>query len=156
MNILKNQRGFGMIEVLISFAILGAGMYTIMEGLDYIENKKNASNKDVALESMLSSVVESIRSNIIMEKVDFQASQTWLNNSTHQAIKDSLKMCWNADGLIPIENYPNCPGRMGYVVSPMKTGNLEFRGLYQVTIRLTHDEQFPGRSREYQFIVRGP
>lgn len=153
---LKAQAGFGLVEVLVAFGILGGGLYTIMEGLDFLEKKKVSTDKNVAVENMLSSIVETVRANIILEKVDFQGNTTWMNNTTHQAIKDSLKMCIVKDGLIPISYYPNCPGRIGYVVTPMKTGNLEFRGLYQVTIRMTHDELFPGKSRQYQFIVRGP
>lgn len=153
---IKNQVGFGMVEVLISFAILGAGVFTIMEGLDYIETKKTTTDKNVSLENMLSSIVDSVRANIIMEKVDFQATQNWLSNTTHQTVKDSLKMCWVKDGLIPIANYPNCPGRLGYVVTPLRVDTLELRGLYSVTVRMTHDELFPSTFRQYQFIVRGP
>lgn len=157
----KKQAGFGMIEVLVSFAILGAGIFTIMEGLDYLEKKKTLTDKNVTLENMLGSIVDSVRANIVMEKVDFQAgdpafAQNWLSHSTHQAIKDSLTMCWVNDGLISITNYPNCPGRLGYVVSPMRIDNLQLRGLYYVTVRMTHDVLFPNTFRQYQFIVRGP
>lgn len=153
---LKSQQGFGLIEVLVSMALLGVGIYTIMEGLDYIERQKSHSNKEVAFEALLSSIVESVRSNIIMEKVDFQASQNWLNNSTTDAVKNSLKLCWMNEGISPIETMPTCPGRIGYVVTPSKIGNLELRGLYQVTIRVTHDVQFPGTFKEFNFLVRGP
>jgi hypothetical protein len=156
MNWLKKQAGFGMVEVMVSFALLGAGIFTIMEGLDYLEREKTITDKNVSMENMLSSIVDSVRSNIIMEKVDFQATSNWLNNSTAQAVKDSLKMCWVKDGLIPIANYPNCPGRLGYVVSPMTIGILEVRGLYFITVRMTHDELYPNNFKQYQFIVRGP
>jgi hypothetical protein len=152
----KNQKGFGVVEVLVSFALLGGGVYTIMQGLDYIEKKKTVTDKNVSLENMLASIMESVRSNIIMEKVDFQAYETWLSNTNYTSIKDSLKMCWVKDGLISIDKYPDCPGRLGYVIAPMKTGNLEFRGLYFVTVRMTHDELFPNTWKQYQFIVRGP
>lgn len=156
MRLLKSQQGFGLIEVLVSMALLGVGIYTIMEGLDYIDRQKSHSNKEVAFEAMLSSVVESVRSNIILEKVDFQASEKWLNNTTPEAVKNSLKLCWMNEGIAPLETMPDCQGRLGYVVTPSKTGNLELRGLYQVTIRVTHDLQFPGTFKEFNFIVRGP
>lgn len=156
MKFLTSQKGFGIIEALVGFAILGAATYAIMNGLDYLEKTKTKTDKSVGLENMLSSAVESARSNITMEKVDFQAQTAFLANTSYQAVKDSLKMCWVKDGLIPVENYPNCPGKFGYVVTPFKVGNLEYRGIYQVTIRVTHDELFPNRFKEYFFIVRGP
>ena len=76
MNWLKKQAGFGMVEVMVSFALLGAGIFTIMEGLDYLERQKTVTDKNVSMENMLSSIVDSVRSNIIMEKVDFQSIQT--------------------------------------------------------------------------------
>jgi type II secretory pathway pseudopilin PulG len=156
MRFFYDQKGFTFIETLVGFAILGAATYAIMTGLDQIEQNKNKTDKNVSLENLISSVVEASRSNIIMEKVDFQANETFLLNTTYQAVKDSLKMCWVNDGLIPIDQGMNCQARLGYVVTPLKTGNLEQRGLYQVTIRITHDELFPNQFRQYQFIVRGP
>lgn len=156
MKLFKSQTGFGMIETLVGFAILGAASYAIMMGLDYLEQSKTKTDKNISLENMLSSAVESARANIIMEKVDFQAHDSFLALTSFQHVKDSLKMCWVKDGLIPISNYPNCPGRFGYVVAPFKVGNLEYRGMYQVTIRMTHDELFPNRFKEYAFLVRGP
>lgn len=156
MKSLFSQRGFGLLEVLVATALLGGGIYTIMAGLDYIEKNKTVTEKNVTLENTISSIVESVRANIVMEKIDFQASTTWLNNTTFEDIKNSLKICWDRNGMTPLEPGGDCPGRIGYVVTPMKTGNLEIRGLYHVTVRVVHSELFPGRSREYQFIVRGP
>ena len=155
MKLLK-EKGFGMVEVLMSFAILGAGIYTIMAGLDFLESKKANTDKNVSMELLVSSVVESIRSNIIMEKVDFDASASWLANTTYNDVTDSLKMCWNERGIFPATSQPDCPGRIGYVVAPFKTGNLEIRGLYLVTIRLVNTKLFPNEFKQYEFIVRGP
>lgn len=155
MKLLK-EKGFGMVEVLMSFAILGAGIYTIMAGLDFLESKKDTTDKNVSMELMISSVVESVRSNIIMEKVDFNATASWLANTTYNDVTDSLKMCWNERGIFPVTSVPDCPGRIGYVVTPFKTGNLEIRGLYLVTIRLVNTKLFPNEFKQYEFIVRGP
>ena len=156
MSLMKTQKGFGIIETLVGFAILGAATFAIMNGLDYIEKNKSKTDKNISLENMLSSVVESARSNIIMEKVDFQANSTFLSLTNFNDVRDSLKMCWVKDGLIPLADYPDCPGRFGYVVSPFQVGNLQMRGLYQVTIRTTHSQLFPERFKQYTFIVRGP
>lgn len=153
---LKNQLGFGFVEILVSFGLLGVATFAVINGIDYITSSKGAVDKSVSLGNMIMGIVESVRSNIIFEKIDFQGEQKFLNNTTFQAVKDSLKMRWTRDGIIPESACPNCVGRIGYVVIPYKVGNLELRGLYKVTIRLTHDELFPNTFQNYEFIVRGP
>lgn len=154
--ILKSTLGFGFVEILVSFALLGVASYAIFTGIDYITSSKSAVDQSVSLGNMIMSVVESVRANIIFEKIDFQAEQTFLNNTTYQAVKDSLKMRFTKDGILSEADCPNCAGRIGYVVTPYKVGNLEMRGLYKVTIRMTHDELFPNNFQNYEFIVRGP
>ena len=152
---LHSEKGFGILEVIIGLALLGTGAYLVLTGLDFIGEKKNVADKNASVENMLAGLIESVRSNISMEKVDFNATE-WLALSTPEGVKNSLKMCWVKDGLLPIDIYPDCPGRLGYVVTPMKTGSLELRGLYKVTIRLTHDELFPREFKQYDFIVKDP
>lgn len=153
--ILNSSKGFGIIEVLLAFALLGTGAYIALNAMDFIEGRKRKVDKSTSMISMISSMLESIRSNIAMEKIDFNADK-FLALTTAEGVKDSLRMCWVRDGIIPIDLYPNCPGRIGYVVTPMKTGTMEIRGLYLVTIRLTHDKMFPGEFKQYEFIVRSP
>ncbi len=156
LHLIKNQQGFGILETMIGFAIMGVGTYLILQGLDMFDSSKGRVDKSINLENTLSNIVESVKSNIILEKIDFQADTNFLSKSTYQEVKDSLKLCWVKDGVIPLDNYPNCPGRLGYVVTPLKVGTLTLRGLYRVTVRLTHDEIYAGRFKQYEFIVKGP
>lgn len=154
--ILKNQRGFGLLETMIGFAIMGIGTFLILQGLDMFDNSKSRVDKSINLESTLSAVLESVKSNIVLEKIDFKSEENFFNNTTYQDVKESLKLCWVKDGIITVDNYPNCPGRIGYVVAPLRVGTLTLRGLFKVTVRITHDELFPNSFKQYEFIVKGP
>ncbi len=153
---LLSQKGIGLLETIIAFAIIGIGTFLILQGLDQFDSSKSRVNKSINLESTLSSIVESVKANIVLEKVDFQADTTFLHHSSYNDVKNSLKLCWLNEGLIPNDGSSQCTGRLGYVVTPLKVGNLTLRGLYKVTVRLTHDELFPGSFKQYEFIVKGP
>lgn len=153
--LIRSQKGLGMVEVLMGFALAGVGAFIILNAVDFLGEKKAIVDKSATMENLMTGLMESVRSNIAMEKVDFQ-SEDFLNHTTYEAVENSLKLCWVNDGIIPVEEYPGCPGKLGYVVAPMKAGNMEFRGLYKVTVRLTHKELFPGQFKQYDFIVKDP
>lgn len=152
---LFNQAGMGLLEILIGISIAGVGSFLIMNGIDFLSQKKSVVDKSANLENMISGIIGSVRTNIVMEKIDF-VPENFLNNTTYEAVEKSLKLCWVNDGLIPIEAYPNCPGKLGYVVTPFNVGGMEYRGLYKVTLRLTHSTLLPNQFREYVFIVKDP
>jgi hypothetical protein len=152
---MQNQKGFGLLETMVGFALLGAGAYIVLEGIDFIGDKKDVIDRSASQEAVVSGLVESIRANIHMEKVDFSADE-FIGNTTYEKVHESLNLCWVNDGIVPAEVYPKCPGRIGYVVTPLKMGGLELRGLYKITLRMTHQELFPGTFKQYEFIVKDP
>jgi hypothetical protein len=159
--ILKNNLGFGILEIMISAGLVGVGLYVVMSGVDFLSDNKTAVDKNIEMEQLISGIVENVRANIVMEKVDFAVDTTtkenlFLLNSTPQGVKDSLKLRWTKEGIIPADQCQDCPGRIGYVVTPYKSGSLTIRGLYKVTIRMTHDQMFPGQFKQFDFIVKGP
>lgn len=149
------QKGFGLVEVMIGFAILGVGTFIALQGIDFIDKKKVLIDREATQEGLLTGLIESIRINIAMEKIDFNA-ENFLQNTTYDAVHSSLQLCWVHDGIIPLETFPQCPGRIGYVVTPLKMGPLELRGLYKVTVRMTHAELYPNTFKQYEFIVKDP
>lgn len=151
----KNQHGVGMVEVLMGFALAGVGAFIILNAVDYLSEKKAVVDKNATMENIITGLMESIRSNIIMEKIDFQP-EGFLDHTTFEAVHENLQLCWVNDGIIPVKEYPGCPGRVGYVVTPMTAGSMEFRGLFKVTVRITHTELFPGQFKQYEFIVKDP
>lgn len=147
------QKGIGIIEVMVAVGISGVGLLIIMNGIDFLSSKKTVVDKNATLEFMVSGIIESIRSNISMEKLDFKPHE-FLERTNFDEVEASLNLCWVKDGMIPRDAYPNCPGKMGYVVTPFRVGSLELRGLYKVTLRLTHAELFPNEYRQYEFVVK--
>jgi hypothetical protein len=158
---MNNNRGFGLMEIMVSAGLVGVGLYVVMSGVDFLSDNKTAVDKNIEMEQMISGIVENVRSNIVMEKVDFAVDPTtkenvFLLNSTPQAVRDSLKLRWTKEGITSAENCQDCPGRIGYVVTPYKSGSLTLRGLYKVTVRMTHDKMFPNEFKQFEFIVKGP
>ena len=153
---LSKQSGIGLVEILAAVAVLGAATYTIMYGFDSLEKNKNRIDESMNIEYLLSGIVESARSNITMEKIDFQGNEQFLSLSAIEEVKESLKMCWIRNGLTPILEGMNCKARVGYVITPYRLGTMEYRGLYQATVRITHEELFPATFKQYTFIIRGP
>ena len=153
--LIGSQKGMGMVEVLMGFALAGVGAFIVLNAVDFLGDKKAVIDKNASMENIITGVMETVRSNIAMEKIDF-APEGFLNNTTYEAVEKSLKLCWVNDGIIPLEEYPGCPGKIGYVVAPMKAGTMEFRGLYKVTVRVTHKELLPNQFKQYEFIVKDP
>jgi hypothetical protein len=159
--LLTNNFGLGVLEVVLSAGLVGVGLYVVMSGVDFLTDNKTVVDKNIEMEQMISGIVENVRSNINMEKVDFAVDPStkenlFLMNSTYQAVKDSLKLRWTRDGIIPADLCQDCAGRIGYVVTPYRSGSITFRGLYKVTIRMTHDQMFPNEFKQFDFIVKGP
>jgi type II secretory pathway pseudopilin PulG len=155
MSIIKNHKGFGILESIIAMALFGAGIYIVLNGIDVISSSKDKASEKMDLEKIISSSFEQIRSSIQSEKIDFKASENFLSKSTYSEVQESLVLRWNKNGITTIDGCSTCKGRMGYVVTPYQIGNLTFRGMYKVTLRVTHEVLFPNEFREYQFIVKG-
>jgi len=152
---MKSQAGIGIAEVLASVALIGVGSFIMINGVDFLDRNRSKMDKSVAFENTLSSLVESIRSNIASEKITFN-SNDFLKHTTYESVRESLPLCWTNDGMFPKEIAPTCPGKLGYAIYPYKSGSMELRGVYKITIRATHETFFPGEFKQYEFIVREP
>ena len=148
-----NQAGLTLIEIMTGIALIGTGALIIMNGLDYLNDRKSVFNKNASQEAIISGLIESIRTNISMEKIDYRP-EPFLEAREIEDVKKTLNLCWFNSGVVPVENFPNCQGRLGYIVYPLKIGNLEYRGMYKVTIRIMHDKLIPGSFKQYDFIVK--
>lgn len=152
-NLICSEKGLSLVEVITGFALAGAGAFLILNGLDFLERRKSTIDSSANQEAIVSGLVESIRSNITMEKIDFNP-KPFLNAKEVSALEPYLKLCWLSNDIIPIEVFPTCQGKAGYVVYPLQIGNLEYKGMYKVTIKLTHESLFPGIIKQYDFIVK--
>lgn len=148
-----NQKGYSLVEIMAGLALVGTGAFIIMNGLDYLNDRKSVINKNASQEAIISGLMESIRTNIAMEKIDYRP-ENFLNALEPEEVKKNLNLCWFNNGVIPLEDFPTCEGRLGYIVYPLKIGNLEYRGMYKVTVRIMHDSLMPGNFKQYDFIVK--
>jgi len=154
--ILNNARGFSILEAVVGMGILGIGVYVMTSGMDYLSGAKGKADTEIVLEKMVSSIVEGVRSNIAVEKIDFKGASKFLALTNFNDVNDSLEMRWNKKGIMTRDVCEGCPGRIGYVITEYTVGTQKYRGLYQVTVRFTHKDLFPNRFKQYRFIVRGP
>lgn len=154
--LIKNSKGFSIIEAVVAMGILGVASYGVLEGLDQINSSKTKAVNQMNLEVTLSAIVDEVRSNIAREKIDFKAYENFINLSNYEEVRESLYMRWNKSGVMTQDACSSCKGRIGYVVTPYKVGSLTYKGLYEITIRVTHDELFQNRFKQFNFIVRGP
>ena len=150
----NNEKGFSLLEVIVAMAIVMGTSFAVMKGFDSLNVLKSISNEKSSIESILMSQLDEIRSNIVNEKIDFKAD-AFLSLNTFETVNTSLVMRWNQNGIYKASDCTQCKGRIGYVIEPYKVGTLVFRGLFLVTIRVTHSEIFKNRYRQYSYIVRG-
>ncbi len=149
-----NNKGITLVENIVAFAILGAVLLVVVNGISFIDNEKKVQAESYSGETIVLSLIESIRANIHLEKIN-PAPDPFINARTIRDLKNQLHLCWTRDGYFP-RNNQDCPGRMGYSISTLTTGAAVYRGLYKVTLRVTHDTLFPNRFKNYEFIVRDP
>jgi len=154
MRIFNNSRGMTIVEIMVAFGILGVVFLVITSGVDFIDDKKKEQAMSYSGEIIISSLIESIRSNIYREKID-PTPEEFLDLKSVEEVKKQLHLCWTKDGYYQRGNQ-DCPGRMGYTISTLGTGAMTLRGLYKVTVRVSHDTLFPNRIKQYEFIVKDP
>lgn len=152
MKFIFNNKGFSLVEIIVSLGVLGATVFLGTMALKNISVTEKEVRNDTTLDNTVHSLVGAIRSNILMQKVNFNA-QTFLETTSVDKVKEILPLAWNHSIIVPKEECPDCPGRIGYVVTP--PNETIYRGLYQVTIRVTHEQLFPGSYKTYTFLVNG-
>jgi prepilin-type N-terminal cleavage/methylation domain-containing protein len=139
----KNRSGFTLIEVMVGVALLGVISWGVFNGV----KMWNTEFQDMQQTSTGYNIVAEILNSVAVRgqylQVDYSDDpgvtilSTWDND-------DELPMAWNKSGVVyPVAecsagDFPgNCPrGRYGFIAKPI-TG---FRGLYKITIMITHPE----------------
>lgn len=131
--IIKNQNGNSIVEVLVASVIL---LTAFLGMLSYVVGLKNSTQKMLTSRSrmvQIQKVVDLILSDPKLFKVNFDITEA----ATCAALENSsLPMAWDDKGIYEISDCPGCRGRMGYVIQPFPLQSA--RGVYMVTIRVTH------------------
>lgn len=136
---IRQRRGNSIIELLVAMAIVVIA-FTAMTG--YVIGLKKQTQKILLSRSrstQLQKVVQMIMTDPKLFKVNFDRSE----KATCAALENStLPLGWDGNSLADIVQCPGCLGRMGYVIQPFPLAAV--RGVYLVTIRMTHPTQTLG------------
>ncbi len=145
--LLRNSQGFTLIEILIAMGILIIVLYAWIGGM--VSLKK--TSRDSLVLSASSRQVNDIAENIKMGLENYQVNFNYTNGKVIALDVSKLPMAWDTGIMTTRAECPGCAGTYGYIIQPME----RFRGLYVVTLRLTHiDWIAKGEDfRDYTFVV---
>ncbi len=136
-----NQVGVSIIEVLFASAGL---MIVFLAALSFANDIKKRSVLISGKRSYVSEY-EKIANLIISDpklfKISFDPSE-----KSKCALLDQAKLpiAWDHKNVYEIEDCPDCPGRIGYVIQPYNIPT--FRGVYKVTFRMSHTTLTKGQT----------
>ncbi|HEY8279619.1 MAG TPA: type II secretion system protein [Bdellovibrionota bacterium] len=146
---MRNQRGFTLLEVMFALGILIVGTYLAAEGVNQIEDLSKDTRTLSATERQINLIVDNIRTGL----GNYQISYDYSREAKEELLDlKKLPMAWAAgvvEEVAKCEPKKTCPqGRYGFVVQPVE----RFRGLYTVTLRMTHKD-WKEPYRDYEFLV---
>lgn len=146
-SICKNNRGQTIVESLVGFALISVVGSAFVGGMVALRNTTKDTVIMSSSEKQISDIAENIKAGVENYQVNFDYSES------AGAILDvnNLPMAWDNGRIAPREACKDCAGTYGYTIQPYES----FRGLYKVTLRMTHKtwaekgEPF----RDYIFVV---
>jgi type II secretory pathway pseudopilin PulG len=150
---MKNQRGFSLVQGLVAMGILSGAMYLFMTGQKQISDELYSEKNKVYAEVMVNGLIQNLKNNLPAYARNYRGQQIFLPLSEQPAsdIETKLSYAWKEDRLVPKDQCPTCPGRLGFSIMPVADASM--RGLYQVVVLLTHPKVFGEQVRRYEFIV---
>lgn len=138
---LKQQNGNSIIEILAASAIV---IFALTASTSYILQLKTRTQRLLSSRSQsiqIEKAVQLILSDPKLLKVNFDSSEA----ATCEALNNSdLPLAWDNNNTYTLADCPGCKGRLGYVIQPFPLQSI--RGVYLVTIRLTHPQLTAGLS----------
>jgi prepilin-type N-terminal cleavage/methylation domain-containing protein len=146
---LKNQAGFTFMEVMATAAILGVVSYSFIGSNKFLSQSNKDINSKLSVERAALSLYRSIQTNTGAFQVTNRPADFYKMINVNE-LYDTLPIAWNETGVYDVSECPHCLGRMGYALAPM----LQYRGLYTLTIRITHKKLIDG-FKDYIFVIHG-
>jgi hypothetical protein len=145
---LFKQEGVTLLEVMFAVGILVVGTFVTIKGIDSMQDMTTKTRVMSSTDRQIALIIENIRTSLAL----YQINYTFDSTSRANALQD-MPMEWSSGIERPVtpacKNNNVClPGRYGFVVQPIEA----YRGLYEVTLRLTHTE-WTEKFREYKFLV---
>lgn len=140
-----NRRGSTLIQSLVAMAILLLATFIFVGGLTAIQSQTKTTMVLGSSHREVTEIIENIRTGVEFYQIDFS------RGSKYQDALDvtKLPMAWDVGIQTEAAKCPDCAGRYGFVITPFEG----YRGLYLVTVRLTHVNWGKDVFRDYQFTV---
>lgn len=160
-SLIRNQQGISILEVLLGLAMLTLVGSFFISGI--LSMKKVATDSGVknSVYKQINDVIENIRPNVRMYQINYFTTD---KEREAALAKDKLPMAWGNGMMATAKECPGCPGRYGFTIQAYPG----MKGLYLVTVRLTHRDWSDGTDKngkaakltpanygsvDYQFVV---
>lgn len=140
--LLKNNHGFTLTEVLVGVGLL---MLVAVGGLTAFDQlgKLMASNEvSSTADDRIIEIIENIRQHPTTQIVQYT------DDANKLIYKENLEMAWSNEVDTTAANCTTCPGRYGYVITPISNA---MGDLYLVTVMFTHKEW--DQPKKFEFVV---
>ena len=137
-----SNSGLSVLEVLIGGALIvfvGFGGLTAYNQLTKIEHGNSVSS---TAEDRMSEIIENIRQQPTSQIIQYSDDPQSLLSP------NNLRMAWSLQKEGPVESCDECPGRYGYVITPLSKA---MGDLYLVTVFFTYKDWT--EPRKYEFLV---
>jgi type II secretory pathway pseudopilin PulG len=144
---IQSNRGQTIVEALVGFALIGIVGMAFVGGLVSLRNTTKNTMVMSSSEKQISDIAENIKSGVENYQINFNYDASI--GETLEVAK--LPMAWDNGIIAQRSECQECAGTFGYTIQPYES----FRGLYKVTLRMTHTswaakgEPF----RDYIFVV---
>lgn len=152
---MKKTAGYSIVEALLMCGILIVVFLAFGQGVGALLDMSRTTLVGVSAERSVFEVAESIKSGVEKYQLNFAMIKGGANPEREEVLDiDKLTMAWdlNKTCLIGDDGCPDSlPGRYGYLIQPFD----EFRGLFKVTVRMTHEKwKLNGEKyRDFVFVV---
>lgn len=142
-----NKKGFTLIEGLVTMGLLSVMTLVFIGGVHSLKNAFKSTQLISSTDKQVQDIAENIKAGLENYQINFDFD----SDANSQLDISNLPMAWDEKKVGSRADCPNCAGSYGYYIQPLE----EFRGLYRVTLRMTHKTWVAaGESyRDYVFVV---
>lgn len=146
-NTISNTKGQTIVEAIVGLGLLTVVGFTFTGGMMSLRNSTKSAVLLSSTERQINDIAENIKAGVENYQVNFD-----YKTGTKESLNvETLPMAWDNGIITTRDKCPKCPGTYGFVIQPME----QYRGLYQVTMRLTHEAWKKNNEafRDYTFVV---
>ncbi|QLY26993.1 hypothetical protein [Bdellovibrio sp. KM01] len=143
---LQQSKGQSIVEALVALGLISVIGLAFTGGLVQLRNTSKSSLLASATDRQVSDISENIKAGVQDYQVNFDYDPSQID--TYLAL-NNLPMQWDVGRVAAKGQCDTCQGTYGYLIQPYE----KYRGLYLVTLRMTHKSWLPEKFRDYTFVV---